>query len=124
MILTHMLPLPGTLVYLVGVMVAWRMIAGHFAWSIHRAAATNKTLRPPVENWVGCAIISLPLALIWFIVLFFAIPWPSHLRRGAEAQGEDLVRGVTYAQIEKANLEAERHLGLGEGEVVGPNGVT
>lgn len=111
MIIVH-LSTPFVVMYWLGFGICWRMLTGHFAWAWHRSAKTQPTVRPPVENWLGAAVCSLPLSLIWFVVLWFTMPWP--WLRGAEREEEAHLGRARVERITLENQHNERLLGLGE----------
>ena len=94
--------------YWIGFTITWRTLTGHVAWSVHRTATTQKTIRPPVENWIFSAIPCAALALIWPAVLLFVLPW-ARFSRGAEREAEImLVRVAEQESWDQIMLENER----------------
>lgn len=84
--------------YAVVMAVVWRSMTGHMAWSVHRTAKHNPTVRPPIENWVACSIPCFCLAAVWPITLLFIMRWPRGFMRGAELEAEDELHGVALAE--------------------------
>lgn len=110
------LPIYLAIPYWLGFAVCWRSLTGHMAWSVHRTAKHNPTVRPPMENWVASAVPCFFLSLVWFAVVLFTIHWPH--RRGAELEGEVELRRMTAEHIQLENQRHEKLLGIGDVEVL------
>lgn len=84
------------LTYLVGLVVTWRLLAGHLAWKFHTDRCYPGK-KPAGERWTEGILAGACLAVAWPVVAVGLLPW----KIGAEKEAAQRAKAERLRELER-----------------------